>query len=149
MGSPPTEFAHDIDNGRRNAGVFVGVHQPFLDLGPGCPQRLWIHEGESVQRHQRLLSDVGLAVAQSRKQIGEGRKREGRCNDVREGRDGQGNDGWSWRSEVLETRISWMPRQKKLVFPPRTFFRRLVASIRTSVSGRKLWTAPRYPTRLW
>lgn len=29
----------------------------------------------------------------------------------------------------------------------RTFFKRFVASIRTSVSGRKLCTAPKYPTR--
>ena len=31
----------------------------------------------------------------------------------------------------------------------RSFLRRLVASISTSVSVLKLWTAPRYPTRFW
>lgn len=31
----------------------------------------------------------------------------------------------------------------------RTFLIKLVASISTSVSGRKLWTAARYPMRFW
>ncbi len=101
VGPPPSQLANNVDDGGRDAWVLVGVHQALLDLGPCCAQRLGVHQGQAVQSDERLLADVGVAVAQAREQVGERREGERWGDDVRESRDGQGDDGRGGGAEVL------------------------------------------------
>lgn len=101
MGPPPAQLADDVDNGSRDAGVLGGVHEALLDLGPGGAQGLGIDQGQAIEGDERLLSDVGMAVAQTREQVGQGRERERGGDDVGEGGDGQRDDDGARRGEVL------------------------------------------------
>lgn len=87
MRSAPAQLADHIYNGSRDTRVFVRVHKTLLDLGPCCAQRLGVHKSQSVQGHKRLLSDIRMAVAQSRQQVCQRRERQGRRNDVGKGCD--------------------------------------------------------------
>jgi hypothetical protein len=57
----------------------------------------------------------------------------------------EGHSGGRRRGDILD-RDQHMPPYRS---SKPTFFNRFVANISTSVSGRKLWTAPKYPTRFW
>lgn len=63
--STPPKFANHVDNCSSNTGVFIGVHQALLDLGPGSSERLRVDEGQPVKSDQRLLSNVGVTMAHS------------------------------------------------------------------------------------
>ena len=86
-------------------------------------------------------------MGQSRKEIREDREGKGGRDDMRECDNRKRHGGWSGGGQILD-RCQHTP---SLNLPSRmsTFFNRLVASIKTSVSGLKLWTAPKYPTRFW
>jgi hypothetical protein len=89
--SPPSQFAHDVYDGGRHTGILLVVLQTLLDLGPRGAQCLWIHEGKSVEGHDRLLADHGVRVCQARYQIGEDRVRHARIDDMRYGAQRQSN----------------------------------------------------------
>lgn len=69
VGPPPAQLANDVDDSSSDTGVFVGVHQTFLDLGPCCAEGLRVDEGEAVEGHERLLPDIGVTMAHPGKQV--------------------------------------------------------------------------------
>lgn len=69
MGPAPAQLANNIDNSGRDTRILVRIHESFLDLGPCCAQGLGVDERQSVQRDERLLSNIRVTVVEPRQQI--------------------------------------------------------------------------------
>ena len=93
-----------------------------------------------------------MRMAHAREEIGQDGEGERGGDDVWESGYRKRDDGWRAGAKVLTSGVSSVG-ESLLIERERqgtsglAFFSRFVANIRTSVSGRKVWTAPKYPRR--